>query len=114
LRGLSQRVQLYTGAQINSGDLTPYLTYGFWAGGEKQRGLLNSVSVSSLKRWTGGNVVYVFDAISFAGFLTTAPAGVHPTATVHTPTYSLGSSLLTQKGKPTSLCRLAVEGSQFR
>jgi hypothetical protein len=26
LRGLSQRVQLYTGAQINLGDLTPYLT----------------------------------------------------------------------------------------
>jgi hypothetical protein len=25
---LSQRVQLYTGAQINFGDLTPYLTYG--------------------------------------------------------------------------------------
>ncbi len=28
LRGLSQWVQLYTGAQINFGDLTPYLTYG--------------------------------------------------------------------------------------
>jgi hypothetical protein len=28
LRGLSQRVQLYTGAQISFGDLTPYLTYG--------------------------------------------------------------------------------------
>jgi hypothetical protein len=28
LRGLSQREQLYTGAQINFGDLTPYLTYG--------------------------------------------------------------------------------------
>ncbi len=28
LRGLSQWVQLYTGAQINCGDLTPYLTYG--------------------------------------------------------------------------------------
>jgi len=27
LRGLSQRVQLYKGAQINFGDLTPYLTY---------------------------------------------------------------------------------------
>ncbi len=27
LRGLSQRVQLYTGGQINFGDLTPYLTY---------------------------------------------------------------------------------------
>ncbi len=27
LRGLSQWVQLYTGAQINFGDLTPYLTY---------------------------------------------------------------------------------------
>ncbi len=27
VRGLSQWVQLYTGAQIN-GDLTPYLTYG--------------------------------------------------------------------------------------
>jgi hypothetical protein len=27
LRGLSQRVQLYTGTQINFGDLTPYLTY---------------------------------------------------------------------------------------
>ncbi len=26
--GLSQRVRLYTGAQINFGDLTPYLTYG--------------------------------------------------------------------------------------
>ncbi len=29
LRGLSQLVQLYTGAQINFGDLTPYLTYAF-------------------------------------------------------------------------------------
>jgi hypothetical protein len=29
LRGLSQRVQLYTGAQINTGDLSPYLTYGY-------------------------------------------------------------------------------------
>jgi hypothetical protein len=28
LRGLSQRVQLYTGAHINFGDPTPYLTYG--------------------------------------------------------------------------------------
>ncbi len=28
LRGLSQWVQLYTEAQINFGDLTPYLTYG--------------------------------------------------------------------------------------
>jgi hypothetical protein len=28
LRGLSQWVQLYTGAQINFADLTPYLTYG--------------------------------------------------------------------------------------
>ncbi len=28
LRGLSQWVQLYTGAQINFGDLTPYLTFG--------------------------------------------------------------------------------------
>ncbi len=28
LWGLSQWVQLYTGAQINFGDLTPYLTYG--------------------------------------------------------------------------------------
>ncbi len=28
LRGLSQWVQLYTGAQINFGDLIPYLTYG--------------------------------------------------------------------------------------
>ncbi len=28
LRDLSQWVQLYTGAQINFGDLTPYLTYG--------------------------------------------------------------------------------------
>ncbi len=28
LRGLSQCEQLYTGAQINLGDLTPYLTYG--------------------------------------------------------------------------------------
>ncbi len=28
LRGLCQLVQLYTGAQINFGDLTPYLTYG--------------------------------------------------------------------------------------
>jgi hypothetical protein len=28
LRGLSQWVKLYTGAQINFGDLTPYLTYG--------------------------------------------------------------------------------------
>ncbi len=28
LRGLSQWVQLYTGAQINFGDLTPYLNYG--------------------------------------------------------------------------------------
>jgi hypothetical protein len=28
LRGLKQWVQLYTGAQINFGDLTPYLTYG--------------------------------------------------------------------------------------
>ncbi len=27
LRGLSQRVQLYTGAQTNLGDLTQYLTY---------------------------------------------------------------------------------------
>jgi hypothetical protein len=27
LRGLSQLVQLYTGAQINFGDLGPYLTY---------------------------------------------------------------------------------------
>jgi hypothetical protein len=27
LRGLSQCVQLYTGAQINFGDLTPYFTY---------------------------------------------------------------------------------------
>ncbi len=27
-RSLSQWVQLYTGAQINFGDLTPYLTYG--------------------------------------------------------------------------------------
>jgi hypothetical protein len=27
LRGLSQRIQLYTGAQKNSGDLNPYLTY---------------------------------------------------------------------------------------
>ncbi len=27
LRGLSQWAQLYTGAQINFGDLTPYLTY---------------------------------------------------------------------------------------
>ncbi len=29
LRGLSQWVQLDTGAQINFGDLTPYLTYGY-------------------------------------------------------------------------------------
>jgi hypothetical protein len=29
LRGLSQLVQLYTGAQINYGDLTLYLTYVF-------------------------------------------------------------------------------------
>jgi hypothetical protein len=29
LRGLSQWVQLYTGAQINFGDLTPYLIYAF-------------------------------------------------------------------------------------
>ncbi len=29
LQGLSQWVQLYTGAQINFGDLTPYLTYGY-------------------------------------------------------------------------------------
>jgi hypothetical protein len=28
LRGLSQWVQLYTEAQINFGDLTPYLIYG--------------------------------------------------------------------------------------
>ncbi len=28
LWGLSQWVQLYTGSQINFGDLTPYLTYG--------------------------------------------------------------------------------------
>ncbi len=28
MRGLGQRVHLYTGAQINFGDLTPYLTYG--------------------------------------------------------------------------------------
>ncbi len=28
LRGLGQWVQLYTGAQIYLGDLTPYLTYG--------------------------------------------------------------------------------------
>jgi hypothetical protein len=28
LRGLIQCVQLYTGAQINIGDLTSYLTYG--------------------------------------------------------------------------------------
>ncbi len=28
LQGLSQRVQLYSGAQINFGDLSPYLTYG--------------------------------------------------------------------------------------
>jgi hypothetical protein len=28
LLGLSQWAQLYTGAQINFGDLTPYLTYG--------------------------------------------------------------------------------------
>jgi len=27
LRGLTQGVQLYTGAQINFGDLTPYFTY---------------------------------------------------------------------------------------
>jgi hypothetical protein len=27
VRGLSQCVQLYTGAQTNFGDLTPYLTY---------------------------------------------------------------------------------------
>ncbi len=27
LRGLSKSVQLYTGAEINFGDLTPYLTY---------------------------------------------------------------------------------------
>jgi hypothetical protein len=27
LQGLSQLVQLYTGAQINFGDFTPYLTY---------------------------------------------------------------------------------------
>jgi hypothetical protein len=29
LRGLSQWIQLYTGAQLNLGDLTPYLTYGW-------------------------------------------------------------------------------------
>ncbi len=29
LRGLSQWVQLYTGAQINFGDLTPYLTMAY-------------------------------------------------------------------------------------
>ncbi len=29
LRGVSQRVQLYTGAQINFGDVTPYLTYEY-------------------------------------------------------------------------------------
>ncbi len=28
LRGLNQWVQLYIGAQINFGDLTPYLAYG--------------------------------------------------------------------------------------
>jgi hypothetical protein len=37
LWGLSQGVQLYTGAQINFGDLTPYLTYapnfGYWGRG---------------------------------------------------------------------------------
>ncbi len=32
LRDLSQWVQLYTGAQINFGDLTPYLTYGHGQG----------------------------------------------------------------------------------
>jgi hypothetical protein len=72
--------QLYTGAQINSGDLTPYLTYGFWAGGEKQRGLLNSVQHFH-ELFDGRNVANVFDAIRFAGFLTTAPSGIHPTAT---------------------------------
>ncbi len=30
LRGLSQWVKLYTGAQINFGDLTPYLTIFNW------------------------------------------------------------------------------------
>jgi hypothetical protein len=30
-RGLSQWIQLYTGAKINSGDLTPYLTYAYRA-----------------------------------------------------------------------------------
>ncbi len=28
LRGINELVQLYTGAQINFGDLPPYLTYG--------------------------------------------------------------------------------------
>jgi hypothetical protein len=32
LRGLIQFVRLYTGAQRNFGDLTPYLTYGLKEG----------------------------------------------------------------------------------
>ncbi len=34
LRGLIQWVQLYTEAQINFRDLTPYLTYDFMAHGQ--------------------------------------------------------------------------------
>jgi hypothetical protein len=30
LRGLSQRVQMYTGAQIDFADLTPYLSYDWY------------------------------------------------------------------------------------
>ncbi len=41
LRGLSQWVQWYTGAQINFGDLTPYLTYGYSACHKGHNTLLN-------------------------------------------------------------------------
>ncbi len=44
LRGLSQWVQLYTGAQINFGDLTPYLTYVY-------NTLILSGSVSGSLEW---------------------------------------------------------------
>ncbi len=48
LWGLSQRVQLYTGAQINFGDLTPYLTYLYSRVNTGEKGYKYHYSIVSL------------------------------------------------------------------
>jgi hypothetical protein len=65
LRDLSQQVgtylQLYTGAQINFGDLTPYLTYGCWLLLE-----LRSPSLRSKKKCLSQKFVFSSDLRIFS------------------------------------------------